>query len=116
MCQNSISSDDPIREANPAIIRISVYFMMEQKQFKQPNIRREATEIGKASSQEVLHLFSEGASQDQPDSIQSLTPEQNQSKESNSEEKRSSVHERLRVPVSYDDDILRENPKEEDTT
>ncbi|KAG7013367.1 hypothetical protein SDJN02_23531, partial [Cucurbita argyrosperma subsp. argyrosperma] len=87
-----------------------------EKQFKQPNIRREATEIGKASSQEVLHLFSEGASQDQPDSIQSLTPEQNQSKESNFEEKRSSVHERLRVPVSYDDDILRENPKEEDTS
>ncbi|XP_038906568.1 uncharacterized protein LOC120092530 [Benincasa hispida] len=87
-----------------------------EKQFKQPSIRREATETEKENSQRVPHLFSEGSSGDQLDNFQRVTPEQNRSKESNAEEKRSSIHNRLRVPVSYDDDLLRENPKEEDTT
>lgn len=98
------------------IIHVFVYFMMVQKQFKPPNIRREATETEKESSQKVPHLFCKGSSGDQLDCIQSFIPEQNQSKESNSEEKRSSIHNRLRVPVSYDDDILQGNPKEEDAT
>lgn len=98
------------------ITHIFVYFIMEQKQFKKPNIRREATGTENESSQKAPHMFSEGSSGDLPDSFQSFTPEQNRSKESNSEEKRSSIHDRLRVPVSYDDDLLRENPKEEDTT
>ncbi|KAA0040009.1 uncharacterized protein E5676_scaffold266G00350 [Cucumis melo var. makuwa] len=88
-----------------------------EKQFKQPNIRREATETEKESSQKVPHLFSEGgSSRNLPDHVQSFTSELNRSKESNSEEKRSSIHDRLRVPISYDDDLLQENPKEEDTT
>lgn len=87
-----------------------------EKQFKPPNIRREATETEKESSQKVPHLFCKGSSGDQLDCIQSFIPEQNQYKESNSEEKRSSIHNRLRVPVSYDDDILQGNPKEEDAT
>lgn len=90
--------------------------MMVQKQFKQPNVRREATETEKESSQKVPHLFSEGSSRNLPDHVQSFSSELNQSKESNSEEKLSSIHDRLRVPVSYDDDLLQENPKEEDTT
>ena len=42
------------------ITHIFVYFMMEQKQFKQPNIRREAMGPEISSSQELLHISSEG--------------------------------------------------------
>ncbi|XP_015883637.3 uncharacterized protein LOC107419382 [Ziziphus jujuba] len=66
-----------------------------EKQFKRPNIRQETEQGKEVSSQKIA----EG-------SMDLKSEMQHQSQQSNDEGKRVSVHDRLRMPVSYDDDIL----------
>lgn len=49
------------------------------------------------------------------DAMQVLSEVQNQNEQSNDEEKRVSVRDRLRIPVSYDDDLLGGDPKDDTT-
>lgn len=74
---------------------MNCYFILSQKQFKRPNIRQETEQGKEVSSQKIA----EG-------SMDLKSEMQHQSQQSNDEAKRVSVHDRLRMPVSYDDDIL----------
>ncbi|KAL3498574.1 hypothetical protein ACH5RR_041306, partial [Cinchona calisaya] len=48
-----------------------------------------------------------------PDGLQEAFHLQNQIKQSNGEQKRVSVHDRVRIPVAYDDLLEGENPGDE---
>ncbi|PON76676.1 Phosphorylated adapter RNA export protein, RNA-binding domain containing protein [Parasponia andersonii] len=86
-----------------------------EKQFKRPNLRQ-ATEQGKdGTSQKIADDFSRKTLSDGSDRLQDMSEMKNQNEPSNDEEKRVSVHERLRVPVSYDDDLLGGGPKDSTT-
>ncbi|KAL5783372.1 hypothetical protein ACOSP7_008401 [Xanthoceras sorbifolium] len=78
-----------------------------EKQFRQPN-KKQAPEQIKEDSQRVVCALSDGIQASIPDSSQ-FVPE-NQQEQSSAEGNRKSVHERIRVPVSYDD-LLGEEPK-----
>lgn len=83
-----------------------------QKQFKQPNIRRE-------TGQKKEEGVSPGTVMNGPpvnfsDGSQLIPHMENQPEQSNTTDiKRVSVHDRLRIPVSYDDNLLGEDPGNE---
>ncbi|TXG61938.1 hypothetical protein EZV62_013301 [Acer yangbiense] len=77
------------------------------KQFRQQNNKRTPEQINE-DSQRVACAPSDGIRATIPDGSQ-LVP-QNQQEQSSAEGNRKSVHERIRVPVSYDD-LLGEDPK-----
>lgn len=77
-----------------------------QKQFRRPNVKQLSEQKKEDSSQEVPFSFAKGTRDDVADSAPLASQMQNQHEPSASEEKRIGVHERLRVPVSYDDDLL----------
>lgn len=90
------------------------FFILLQKQFKRPNLRQE-TEQGKDGlSQSIVGDTLNKTVPDVSDGLQVMSEVKNQNETSNHEEKRPSVHERLRVPVSYDDDLLGSDPKDDD--
>ncbi|CAJ1972751.1 unnamed protein product [Sphenostylis stenocarpa] len=76
-----------------------------EKQFRQPNVKqppvqqKENSSLGEASTYGSIH---QGNVSDKPFSA---LPKQDQPG-SSGKEKRNSVHDRLRIPVSYDDDLL----------
>ena len=80
-------------------------FIIMQKQFRQPNVkqpplqRKENSSVGEASTLGSRH---QGNVSDKPFSAL----QRQEQPEPSGEEKRSSVHDRLRIPVSYDDDFL----------
>ncbi|KAH7574317.1 hypothetical protein JRO89_XS03G0282000 [Xanthoceras sorbifolium] len=86
---------------------IMILYVILQKQFRQPN-KKQAPEQIKEDSQRVVCALSDGIQASIPDSSQ-FVPE-NQQEQSSAEGNRKSVHERIRVPVSYDD-LLGEEPK-----
>lgn len=87
------------------IISFSSLFIIMQKQFRQPNVkqpplqRKENSSVGEASTLGSRH---QGNVSDKPFSAL----QRQEQPEPSGEEKRSSVHDRLRIPVSYDDDFL----------
>ncbi|KAL5558753.1 hypothetical protein UlMin_034964 [Ulmus minor] len=72
-----------------------------ENQFKRPNTRQSREQGKDGSSQDIGDTMSNVS-----DGSQAMSEMQNNNQQSNDEEKRVSVHDRLRVPVSYDDDIL----------
>lgn len=58
------------------------------------------------SSQAVPCTFSSGHQSNVSDNPSCASQMQDQHKPSGSEKKRAPVHDRLRIPVSYDDDLL----------
>ncbi|OMP06359.1 hypothetical protein CCACVL1_01618 [Corchorus capsularis] len=81
-----------------------------EKQFKQQNIRQAPAQHKESSSQGTGSALTSGSSASVPTDSQ-LIP-QNSEEQLSAEGTRKSVHERIRVPVSYDD-LLGEDPKED---
>jgi len=81
-----------------------------QKQFKQPNVAQRPVPKKEDSSQGVPFSFSGRDEGNISDSDFHVSELQNQHEPGTSLEKPISVHDRLRIPVSYDDDLLVENP------
>ncbi|XP_028782961.1 uncharacterized protein LOC114739057 [Neltuma alba] len=79
-----------------------------EKQFRRPFAERPSGQK-KEDSPEVTFSFAKGAETNVSDDTVVASPVQNQNEPSASEEKRISVHDRLRIPVSYDDDLLAES-------
>ncbi|XP_027356318.1 uncharacterized protein LOC113865775 [Abrus precatorius] len=80
-----------------------------EKQFKQPNVKQRPVPMKEDSSQGVPFSF---AGRDQGNILDSDFPAsqtQNQHEPATSAERPISVHDRLRIPVSYDDNLLGEN-------
>lgn len=76
------------------------------------------TEQGKVSSSQSIADDSSNktTTSDVSDGLQvNLEVKNHQSEPTNDEKKTVSVHERLRVPVSYDDDLLGGDPKDDTT-
>lgn len=84
-----------------------------QKQFKQPNIRQETGQKKEAASPGTANAVTNGPPVKFSDGPQLISHVQNQQEQSNTDIKRVSVHERLRIPVSYDDNLLGEDPSNE---
>lgn len=82
-----------------------------EKQFRQQNIRRAPNQNNEATSQGTVHAFSNGTAVSPSDGSE-LVPDE---MESCVEGKRVSVHDRMRVPVKYDDLFGEVPPKEEST-
>ncbi|KAK9274032.1 hypothetical protein L1049_018846 [Liquidambar formosana] len=82
-----------------------------EKQFKQQNIRPAPKQNCKASSQGTALAFPDGTSTTLSDGSQPTPQMQGHIEQSNGEGKRASVHDRIRVPVSYDD-LLGDDPKD----
>ncbi|KAK2445772.1 phosphorylated adapter RNA export protein [Trifolium repens] len=81
-----------------------------EKQFRQTNVKQLNVQKEEDSSQGVAFSFA-GSDQGNGSDSAFLAPEmQNQHEPITSKEKSISVHDRLRIPVSYDDDLLGENP------
>uniref|UniRef100_A0A803NG51 Phosphorylated adapter RNA export protein n=1 Tax=Cannabis sativa TaxID=3483 RepID=A0A803NG51_CANSA len=90
-----------------------------EKQFKQPkpNMRQE-TEEGKGSSSQSIpdvSLNKTTSEMNISDGSPVMLEVKNQSEPANDEKKTVSVHERLRMPVSYDDDLLGGDLKNDST-
>lgn len=81
-----------------------------QKQFRQPNVMQRPVPKKEDFSQGVPFSFSGKDQSNASDSDSLASQMQNQHEPATSEERPVSVHDRLRVPVSYDDDLLGENP------
>ncbi|KAF3447505.1 hypothetical protein FNV43_RR12691 [Rhamnella rubrinervis] len=71
-----------------------------EKQFKRPNIRQATEEVKEVSS-------------NVNETLQPTSDMQHQDQQSNDEGKRVAVHDRLRIPVSYDDDLLGAGSKDD---
>lgn len=84
-----------------------------QKQFKQPNIRQETGQKKEGVSPGTVHAFTNGPPVNFSDGSQLISQMQNQQELLNTDIKRVSVHDRLRIPVSYDDNLLGEDPGNE---
>ncbi|XP_022731883.1 uncharacterized protein LOC111286265 [Durio zibethinus] len=82
-----------------------------EKQFKQQNIRQAPAQNKESSSQETACTLTNGTAASVSEDSQ-LIP-QNQQEQYSAEGTRKSVHDRLRVPVSYED-LLGEDPKEDE--
>lgn len=54
-----------------------------------------------------------GTTSNVSNALQVQSEVQNQNEQSNDEENRGSVRDRLRIPVSYDDDLLGGDPKDD---
>ena len=74
-----------------------------QKQFRQQSIQRAPEQNNACSSQRTASGFIDETPASMPDSSQKELTPQFQHEQSSADEKRKSVHERIRVPVSYDD-------------
>ncbi|XP_061374948.1 uncharacterized protein LOC133317137 [Gastrolobium bilobum] len=81
-----------------------------EKQFRQPNIKQLPGLKKEDSSQGVAFSFAGRDQGNVSDSASLPSQMQNQHEPATSEQKPISVHDRLRIPVSYDDDLLGENP------
>ncbi|XWS26386.1 hypothetical protein CRYUN_Cryun26dG0027800 [Craigia yunnanensis] len=79
-----------------------------EKQFKQPNIRQAPVQSKESSSQETACTLTNGTSASVPEDSQ-LIP-QNLQEQFSTEGTRISAHDRIRIPVSYED--LVEDPKD----
>lgn len=79
-----------------------------QKQFRQPNVKQPPVQKKEDSFQgDDTSTFASGHQGTVSDkSFSALQMQDRQHKPSGSEEKRNSVHDRLRIHVSYDDDLL----------
>ncbi|CAN6539705.1 unnamed protein product [Malus baccata var. baccata] len=80
-----------------------------EKQFKKPN--RPAIEQRKEGSS--ANSSKDGTPADVPDDLPVLREMQTQANQSNPEVKHVSVRDRLRLPVSYDDDLLGGEPEDD---
>lgn len=77
-----------------------------QKQFRTPSVKQPPMQKKEDSSQGVPVTFA-GGHQGNVSEDPSGTPQtQDQHEPSGPEEKRVCVHDRLRIPVSYDDELL----------
>lgn len=85
-------------------------FIIIQKQFRQPNVMQRPVPKKEDSSQGVPVSFSGRDLGNVSDSNILASQMQNQHQPATLEEKPVSAHDRLRIPVSYDDDLLGENP------
>ncbi|XP_052305042.1 uncharacterized protein LOC7467937 [Populus trichocarpa] len=74
-----------------------------QKQFRKQNVWREPEQNNEGSSQRSDFAFIDEAPASVPDGSQNELASQYQHEQSSADEKRKSVHEWIRVPVSYDD-------------
>lgn len=74
-----------------------------EKQFRQQTIRRAPEQNNECSSQITASGFIDETPVSLPDSSQKELAPQYQYEQSSADEKRKPVHERIRVPVSYDD-------------
>uniref|UniRef100_A0A2P2JVF3 Uncharacterized protein n=1 Tax=Rhizophora mucronata TaxID=61149 RepID=A0A2P2JVF3_RHIMU len=91
------------------------YFLLVlQKQFKQQNIHRAPHKIEDSSPQEAeaACVSTDGNSANVLDGSQPVV--QNQPVQSSPKGERKSIHDRMRVPVSYDD-LLIDNAKDHST-
>lgn len=79
-----------------------------QKQFKRQNIQQAQQQNKEGSSQETAISLTDPAPSSVQEGSQLVT--QAQHEHSNTEKKHRSVHDRIRVPVSYDD-LLGDDPK-----
>ncbi|KAL7166428.1 hypothetical protein ACSBR2_037162 [Camellia fascicularis] len=87
-----------------------------EKQFRQQNICRGQVQNKKDASERMDNAFPDQMTASTSDGSQLLEPHvQNQLEQSDAERKRASVHDRMRVPVTYDDLIGEEDPKDEST-
>lgn len=77
-----------------------------QKQFKRPNIRQAAVQEKDDSSQIIAEAPMNSTPSNVSDSMQPTSAVRHQDEQTNVEGKRVPAHERLRIPVSYDDDLL----------
>ena len=89
--------------------------MIMQKQFRQPNIRQLSGQKKEDSLQEMSITSANGNKDSVSDGGLPASQVQNQHEPSASERTRTSAHERLRIPVSYDDDLLVEGVKNDET-
>lgn len=83
-----------------------------QKQFRQPNSKQPPAQNKEASSQNIVHTSIDDTATNVSDGSQLTPPVQDQLEQPNAEGNRVSVHNRMRVPVTYDD-LLVENPKDD---
>ncbi|TKY57952.1 Phosphorylated adapter RNA export protein, RNA-binding domain [Spatholobus suberectus] len=77
-----------------------------EKQFRQPSVKQQPKQKKEDSSQGEPSTFASGHQGNVSDHHFSALQMQDQHKPPGSEEKRNFVHDRLRIPVSYDDDLL----------
>ncbi|XP_034683024.1 uncharacterized protein LOC117912524 isoform X3 [Vitis riparia] len=83
-----------------------------EKQFRQPNSKQPPAQNKEASSQNIVHTSIDDTATNVSDGSQLTPPVQDQLEQPNAEGNRVSVHNRMRVPVTYDD-LLVENPKDD---
>ncbi|KAI4337117.1 hypothetical protein L6164_015570 [Bauhinia variegata] len=81
-----------------------------EKQFRQPNVKPLYAGKKEDSSQGVVFTFDNANQENVSDSALLASQMENQHEPSASEGKRS-IHDRLRIPVSYDDELLGEDAK-----
>ncbi|CAK9145315.1 unnamed protein product [Ilex paraguariensis] len=86
---------------------------MRVKQFYHQNIKQAPVEIKESSSQKLAHVITDKKSTSILDGSQHLPCLQNQHGQPDTEQKRTSVHDRIRVPVTYDDLLEQKDPIEE---
>ena len=89
--------------------------MIMQKQFRQPNIRQPSVQKKEDSLQDMPITLANDNKDSVLDGAPLASQVQNQHQPSSSEGTRTSIHERLRIPVSYDDDLLVEGVKNDET-
>lgn len=80
-----------------------------QKQFKQQGIRQAPAQKKEGSSQETACTLTKGTSATIPEASQQIP--QNPQEHSSAGGAKKSVHDRIRIPVSYED--LGEDPKDD---
>ncbi|WJZ84817.1 hypothetical protein VitviT2T_004398 [Vitis vinifera] len=83
-----------------------------EKQFRQPNSKQPPAQNKEASSQNIVHTSIDDTAINVSDGSQLTPPVQDQLEQPNAGGNRVSVHNRMRVPVTYDD-LLVENPKDD---
>ncbi|XP_023920465.2 uncharacterized protein LOC112031993 [Quercus suber] len=81
-----------------------------EKQFKPPNNRRRGEPKKEGNSPGTTHSFMEGTPATFSDNSQPISQMQNEQTNTSGIEQ-VPVHDRLRIPVSYDDDLLGEDTK-----
>lgn len=84
-----------------------------QKQFRSTNNRQPIQQGKEGSSKAIVNSFKDDTPANISDAVPVICQMQTQGIQSNTEGKQLSVHDRLRVPVSYDDDLLGEAPKDD---
>ena len=89
---------------------LTFFLIITQKQFKPPNNRRGGEPKKEGNSPGTTHSFAEGTPATFSDNSQPISQMQNEQTNTGGIE-RVSVRDRLRIPVSYDDDLLGEDTK-----